>query len=346
MKNLIYFDNAATSFMSEGVKKAIVSSPEGNSNSVHSAGREALKIVRKAEEAIKKILGVTGGQIIWTSGGTEANTLLKNLLEIHNIGHTFYISPIEHKSLYQFRKASSCDSPFISSPCGEVGQNLEFNKEISSVSIMLVNNETGVIQPIKNIFSNKAFDHAFKHSDIVQAFGKMELKEIVKRLDAVSISAHKIGGPKGVGCLWLKEKIAPEIARTMNVPGIAGFLQAIKELNIQENQSIVSQLENNFLNLLSLKGCHFKLNFKNNRIPGIMSLQFPGISNEELILKLDNLGVCVSAGSACNKTPSYVLQNLGLSDKSISETIRISLGKNNTIEEIKKAVDIFSMVVH
>ena len=344
---MYYFDNCATTFMSKKVLKAISNAPQGNSNSIHIVGREAKALVQKAEEKVKELIGAKDGQIIWTSGGTEANTLaLVNTLpdptkfcRIHRVG-----SRIEHASVYYLIQEKIDVTENGELKVDELVNIVNFTSPFL-VSVMSVNNEIGVIQPIHSIAHHlkETNQQPYFHIDHVQGFGKIFFNVEEIGCDLVTLSAHKVGGPKGVGCLWLREGIEfiKPYTHTLNIPGIAGFLEAMKEVNDKKYIEYMTPIHKAFEDTLGNGGLLPELAKINGYyapgVLGVFSITIPGISASELLLELDSQGMYVSAGSACHEgeeKPSHVLRSLGLTKEEALSTIRISLGKNNTEEEV------------
>ena len=351
---MIYLDYCSTTPVDEQVvntMRKIDLEVFGNPSSIHQFGQKAKAIIESSRKDIGSILDCSSDEIIFTSSGTEANNLV--LWDVFQKGGKhIIISNIEH--------------PCISKTCSvlrrfgvkitkiPVDQNgiikiselkKSINKNTALVSVMLVNNEIGTIQPIQEIIKICNLKKILFHTDAIQAFGKIDLNFKKNKPDMASFSAHKIYGPKGVGALYIKKgiKLNPLIyggsqemqirAGTENLSGIAGFGLAAKLANenlkndsIKLNKLTDKLKKDIFSNIENVK----ILCNSSNQIPGFISLELSGVSANDLLIKLDIDGFGVSTGAACssgvNKT-STVLSAIGLDYKSASSVIRISLGK-------------------
>jgi cysteine desulfurase len=339
--SIIYWDNAASHPMIEGVKTAIWDCPSGNTNSIHQIGRSISKQVQEAEERVKEVLGTTEGKVVWTSGGSEANQLVRQIISQEN--GQLLTSSIEHQSIRQpnmythrdiWKEDCSydCDNPY---------------------SLMTVNNETGQLFNIKD-YEDKFSHKVILHSDMVQALGKVDLTKLIDSYDFVSLSAHKIGGPLGIGCLWIRhlEKWDIPFRGTLNTTGIIGFNAALQEIGVNQTQQHLLNLEQCFLEGLNQIGIDYQVNSFNpkikNKAPGILNIRFSKVNNQDLVLALDEVGVCISTGSACHSKdnkPSYVLAELGLTEQEINESVRFSFSVDNESNEIKQGIELLVQVI-
>lgn len=232
----------------------------------------------------------------------------------------------------------------------------------SFVSIMLANNEIGSIQPIKALCEYAHSQGALFHTDAVQAVGhiKIDVKEL--DIDFLSASAHKFNGIKGCGFLYIRKgcRLLPYMdggaqefgnrAGTENIPGIICMATALKNncRCLKENQERIKDLEGCLLKGLSEEGIEYVRNGGENTLPGLISLSFPGADGEAILHRMDLMGICVSTGSACNSKDteiSHVLKAIGLEEKLARGTIRISLGKNNTLEDVEKIVSALKKIL-
>ncbi len=363
---LIYLDNSATTPLCpeaiDGINKAI--NCYANPSSLHAFGHSAQKMIDEARDNIKSALSVRSNShsVIFTSGGSEANNLaIKGVALAKNYKNPKII-------------ISNSEHPCVMNPCDELAQKGfdvyklstiggkidpdEFKREMTPnvilVSIMLVNNESGAIYNISEIFdiARQINPSVICHTDAVQAF--LKLRFTVKSLsaDMISVSSHKIHGPKGCGALIVSnklisaKKIAPLISGggqelnlrsgTENVIGIVGFGEAAKAQK--------SRLEDNLNKILSLRSRLLAgipsdciPNIPHNPAPHIVSLTLPNIKSETMVHFLSSKNICVSSGSACSshgKHSSYSLKAFGLDERSADSTIRISLSAENTIDEI------------
>lgn len=320
----------------------------GNPGSVHVLGVESKKALDKARARVAKAINAEPDEIIFTSGGSEANNLM-----INSFGNNFLTdalsSETEHDSMIK-----SLENHFKGSVryCNFYGTDLNSKTlDTDLVSAMYVNNELGFINPVYEIGSKVHTFGFFFITDCVQALGHEEID--VKKLgcDMLSLSSHKIHGPKGVGAVYVKRDmrrvVSPLIfgggnqefglrGGTENVAGIVGFGKACEMINIDENKTTISKLRKEFLS--GLKG-DYRVNF-DYPTSKIISLTFPGIDAETLVLMLSSMGVYISAGSACKsleQKPNEVLLAAGFSESDARSTVRISLSCYNTIDEMKSA---------
>lgn len=361
---MIYLDSASTTPMhSEVVSEMIpyLTTQYGNPNSIHSLGIEARKAVDKAREQVAAAINAEPKQIVFTSGGSEANNMV-----IHGIKKAFpsvdYMSSrMEHTSTLKALEAEAkAVNKSVVSFIEDVG---EYDYDAAWGTLiwqMFVNNEVGKVNDVYNI-GEKCIgnDNLLFGTDCVQAFGfeRIDVKEM--KCDFATVSAHKIHGPKGVGALFIRDEglIEPIIngginqefgmrGGTENVAGIVGFGKAceIAESNREENRRKILYLRNLFLE--NLDGIDYKVNC--NSESKILSVQFPKVDSETLVLLLAASEVAVSSGSACRNRESHVnsvLTTYGLSDKEARNTIRISFMDDNTEEEVIVASQVISKTI-
>ena len=365
MNQKIYFDHNATTPVKRPVIDAMMGALAicGNASSIHSSGRNARKLIEQSRDKVAKLIKVSPEQVIFTSGGTEANNLV-----ISGINRDYCImSAIEHDSILQTEKShqkiSVNESGLVE--LGTLEKLLRVKGSPNIVSVMLANNETGVIQPVEEIVKlSEPFD-TFVHTDAIQACGKINLDWDTLGVDAISLSAHKIGGPQGVGALILNRSfdLDPRFfgggqernyrPGTENIPGIVGFgVAAELAADLDRNKRIESlrdELEYKILEIAPNAVIHGQ---RSQRIPNTSCISMPGVLAETQIMKFDLAGIMVSAGSACSSGKvhnSHVLKAMGVKESEASSAIRISLGYDNTIDEIdyfvtqwKKVSDIAS----
>lgn len=339
----------------------------GNAGSLHSFGAESKRAIDNARNQIATYLATSQDNVIFTSCGSEANTLaivgLANYLKSLNLNHII-TTKYEHHSVLNAMKEMErrgFEITYLDVPNGLVQYNdfvAAVRENTGLVSIMYVNNELGTENDIKPIYEFCKKREIIFHSDCVQAVGA-ELIELGKTADMVSISGHKIHAPKGVGCLCTlyKKFLSNTIyggqqefgirPGTENVASIAAFGMAMQNL-AQNKDQISKQIDTISLvfggRLLQLSkecGLKFKCNTSTIRNTSkILSLRFENIDAETLVILLGKQGVCVAAGSACSShsvTPSHVLKAIGLSDEDARSTIRVSFSEYNTIEEAEEA---------
>ena len=366
----IYFDHAATTPVDKVVLEKMIpyfSEIFGNANSQHFFGREAVKAVDEARDGIAKIINCKPSELYFTSGGTEAdNWALRGVARGYKErGKHIIISPIEHAAMLVTANELKREGFEISyMKVDEEGfVDLEHLKSILRkdtifVGCMLANNEVGTIEPIKEIAKLAHSVGAICFTDAVQAAGvlKIDVKEL--GVDLMSMSSHKIYGPKGVGALFIRNGLKVESiltgghqermkrGGTTNVPGIVGFAEAFKiaERDREENFVYVSKLRDRFIDKVISVVPFVKLNGpRKGRLPANADFSFEFIEGESILFSLDLAGISVSSGSACSSgslEPSHVLLALGVEEALAHGSIRFSFGKHNTEEEIDYAVEV------
>lgn len=377
---MIYLDNAATTQLDPRVLDAMLPYYRdhfGNANSIHSLGRHATVAVEEAREKIAAILNADPAEIIFTSGGTESdNSVIKGVLQATGKKHVI-TSRVEHHAVLhpiQHARNTGVQASYLNvipSGCVEVSQVADaITDDTALVTLMHVNNEIGAINPIKEIAAICRERKVAFHSDTVQSIGKYKVDVRDIGLDFLSISAHKIYGPKGVGAMYVRSGTAwkpwmeggsQERRRrggTLNVPGIIGLAKAMElaDAEMEQNRAhieslkdrLVFGLKDRFGSLLSFNGC------MDNGCYYIVNISFPldddkALDGEMLLLNLDIEGICVSNGSACTSgaiEPSHVLMALGMVTPTAKSSLRLSIGKNNTQEEIDFTLDKLDAIVH
>ena len=370
MKTPIYFDHAATTPVDKRVVEKMLpffSENFGNANSQHVFGRNAVKYVDEARDTIAKIINARPSELYFTSGGTEAdNWALRGIAHAYkNKGNRIIISPIEHAAMLSTAKALEKEGFKIDFMKVDSEGIIDLNhlKSIISDDVILVacmtaNNEVGTIEPIKEMAKIAHDAGALFFTDAVQAAGvlKLDVKEL--GVDLMSMSSHKIYGPKGIGALYVKTgvKIEPIISGghqermkrggTTNVPAVVGFSEAFKiaAQEMDENFKYVSGLRDRFISRVLAEVPFVKLNGARGekRLPANADFSFEFIEGESILFSLDLAGIAVSSGSACSSgslEPSHVLLALGLPEELAHGSIRFSFGKHNTVEEIDYAVE-------
>ncbi len=375
MEKPIYFDHAATTpVCKEALEKMLPFFTDvfGNPNSQHAFGRESAKAVDTARDSIAKIINCKPSELYFTAGGTESdNWALRGVAHAYkDKGNHIVISPIEHAAMIETAKAlkkQGFDVEFMK--VDEYGfVDLEHLRSIVKkgtifVACMLANNEVGTIEPIKEIAEIAHSVGAICFTDAVQAAGviKIDVKDL--GVDLMSMSSHKIYGPKGVGALYIRNGVKVQNiltgghqertkrGGTTNVPGIVGFATAfeIADKEMQKNFEYVSSLRDHFIDRVLSEVPFVKLNGpRENRLPANADFSFKFIEGESILFSLDLAGICVSSGSACSSgslEPSHVLLSLGLPEELAHGSIRFSFGKHNTIEEVDYAVDTIKTAV-
>ncbi len=376
MRN-IYFDHAATTPLCEEAfnkMKPYFTQIFGNANSQHAFGREAVKAVDEARDAIAGFINCRPNELYFTSGGTESdNWALRGLAHAYaEKGKHLIISPIEHAAMLSTAKALEKEGFTVDfmkvDADGFVDlENLKsiIRPDTTFIGCMMANNEVGTIEPIKEIAKIAHASGAICFTDAVQAAGvlKIDVKDL--GVDMMSMSSHKIYGPKGVGALYIRNglKIDSIITGghqermkrggTTNVAGVVGFAEAfrIAERDREKNFEYVSMLRDRFIDRVMAEVPFVKLNgpYKKDRLPANADFSFRFIEGESILFSLDLAGIAVSSGSACSSgslEPSHVLLALGLPEGLAHGSIRFSFGKHNTVEEVDYAVEVLKQAVN
>ncbi len=337
----------------------------GNASSIHKAGQKARHAIETAREEIADCLGVEPGDIIFTSGGTEAdNIAFKGSVEAadpkrrHLVVSTIEHSAVLHPARYLASKGYKVT--FVSVGADGLVDPAEVKNAVTDetalVSVMHVNNEVGTVQPIREIAAIAKKHGALFHTDAVQSFGKLLLDPEVDGIDLLSMSAHKICGPKGCGAVYIRKGVKVKSVThgghqeknirpgTENVAAIAGFGRAAR-FALQERAAEtkrVHALREKLFQGLQDSVPDIRLNgHPDRRIYNTLSLSFAGLEGETLLMNLDLKGIFVSTGSACTAgsvEPSHVLIAMGLPDRLARSTVRISLGRFTTSKEIDHAI--------
>lgn len=372
----IYFDNSATTRVLPEVVAAMVQAMEkeyGNPSSLHGKGVAADRLLKEARHCIASLLGVSKEEIFFTSGGTEANNwaIIGAARQRQSRGRHLITTQIEHPSVlaaFEYLEQEGFQVTYL--PVNGEGlisvTDLEnaLSQETILVSVMQVNNEVGTVQPIEEIGSlvKKLAPHALFHVDGVQAFGKLPIPIRRGEIDLLSLSAHKVHGPKGIGALYIRKGvvIAPfhvggeqesmMRAGTENVPGIVGFGVAAQA--IAQDHGKTGRLEELGIKLReglkSIKGCHVNGSLTES-VPYIINTWFEGVDRGEVLVHmLEEKGLYVSTGSACHSRrddPSHVLKAMGKKDEALYGAIRISLSPYNTGAEVEEAIEILKKTV-
>jgi cysteine desulfurase len=372
----IYLDHAATSPIHPQVIRKMIEVMEGqfgNPSSIHSFGRETRQILDETREELARSLNAKETNIILTSGGTEADNLavLGYAERNSHLGRHIITTQIEHHAILhscQELEKRGFDVTYL--PVDEKGCisidafRAALREDTILVTIMYGNNEVGTIQPIREIGDILTGHQAVFHTDAVQAYGVEKLDVEDLKVDMLSVSAHKINGPKGVGFLYIRDGISlsprafggeqerKRRAGTENVPAIAGFREAVKIAleEIEEKQKLYQEFKTIFIDSLKKSQISFDLNgLLDKSLPHVLNLSFPGTNVEAMLVNLDLAGVAVSSGSACTAgsiEPSHVLVAMfGKNSDRLTNSIRFSFGLNNTKEQVAKAAEETAKVV-
>lgn len=356
---MIYLDNSATTPIHPEVLSMLTDVMQqcyGNPSSLHNMGVKAERLVEQARKVVAEALDATPQEIIFTSGGTEANNMaIRGIAnQYRNRGKHIITTEIEHPSVYEvFVHLENQGFHVTYLPVDVLGRirlrDLEeaMTDETILVSVMHVNNEVGTIQPIEEIGALLAkYPKAYFHVDAVQSYGKIPLSVRKAKIDALSLSAHKFHGPKGIGALYLRKQVMIDPlligggqerglrSGTHNVPGIAGLAKATV-LAKKQQMSMMAQFQawkENFIVGVRDKLDHVIVNGDqtfDGGAPYIISLSFPGMKSEVLVHALEDENIFVSSKSACSskiEKPSRVLTAMGLSNDAATGSIRISMG--------------------
>ena len=362
----VYFDNSATTRVLDSVKDVVVkvmTEDYGNPSSRHRKGMEAEGYVRQVAAEIARTLRVKDREILFTSGGTESNNmaLIGCAMANHRAGKHIISTGIEHASVYNplaFLERQGFEVTYLSVDReGHISLE-ELKKAVRPdtilVSVMYVNNEVGAIEPVEEIAAlvHKENPAILFHVDAIQAYGKLVIRPKKQGIDLLSVSAHKIHGPKGAGFLYIDErvKINPLLygggqqrdmrSGTENVPGIAGLGVAAKEMyrDHEEKIAYIADLKNYLIEKLeALEGVTVNSLRGMESAPHIVSASFEGIRGEVLLHALEDKGIYVSSGSACSSNHpaiSGTLRAMGVKKELLDSTLRFSLGVFNKKEEV------------
>ena len=370
---MIYLDNAASTQIHSDVLDSMLpflKEQYGNPSSIHRYGRLSRKAIHKARKQIASLINADPAEILITSGGTESNNTVLIGISSQFPDSQIITSSIEHDAILEPCKkliSNGFQVNYLSVDKSGMINTMDLkniiSKKTSLVSIMFGNNEVGTIQPISEIVKICHENKVVFHTDAVQAVGKVAIDVKELGVDLLSISSHKLHGPKGVGALYIKDgvKIDPVIlgggqefrlrSGTENVASIVGFGQAceIAQNNLIENSSLIKKLQTLLVKRVLDEIPEVTFNGHSEyRLSNNAHFTFLGVSGEDLIIKLDEYGVAASTGSACSvntQKASHVLESMGFSLEQITGSLRLTVGIFNTENEINKTVDILKKVV-
>jgi cysteine desulfurase len=354
MHNSSYLDYNATAPVRLAVVEAMraVLEQAGNPSSVHRFGREARRALESARAAVATLVGVAPDQVVFTSGGTEANNQA-----LRSARGPVVVSAIEHVSVL----AAAPDAVRITVDAEGRVELPALERELARlapevVSVMLANNETGVIQPVRDVVEVARRHGARVHCDAVQAGGKLAIDMTALGVDFLTLSAHKFGGPQGVGALVVRHGLEPDAflrggaqerrwrPGTENLPGIVGFARAC-ELAMADTHwrertgALRDRLE---AQIAALAPAARVFGRGAERLPNTSCLTMPGVSNQTQLIAFDLAGIAVSTGSACSSGkvgPSHVLAAMGVDPDEATSAVRVSLGWGSTSEDVDRFVD-------
>ena len=370
---MIYLDNAASTQIHSDVLDSMLpflKEQYGNPSSIHRYGRLSRKAIHKARKQIASLINANPAEILITSGGTESNNTVLIGISSQFPDSQIITSSIEHDAILEPCKkliSNGFQVNYLSVDKSGIINTMDLkniiSKKTSLVSIMFGNNEVGTIQPISEIVKICHKNKVVFHTDAVQAVGKVAIDVKELGVDLLSISSHKLHGPKGVGALYIKDgvKIDPVIlgggqefrlrSGTENVASIVGFGQAceIAQNNLIENSSLIKKLQTLLVKRVLDEIPEVTFNGHSEyRLSNNAHFTFLGVNGEDLIIKLDEYGVAASTGSACSvntQKASHVLESMGFSLEQITGSPRLTVGIFNTENEINETVEILKKVV-
>jgi len=373
LKQSVYLDNGATTPMDPSVLEAMLPYYRehfGNpASAIHAYGLAASQAVETARRQVAQLIGARPGEIIWTSGATESDNLAITGIaqKYRDKGNHIITCRTEHKAVLdtcEYLGHKGFEITYL--PVDREGMiDLEQLRQVISeqtilISLMAVNNETGIIHPVAQIGAIARERGVFFHCDATQAAGKVPIDVKAMKIDLLSLSGHKIYGPKGVGALYVSDRqprVRPAAiihgggheqgmrSGTLNVPGIVGLGRACeicREVMPQEAERLKKLADRLYHGIIDRVDCVSLNGHRDNGVGHILNLAFAYVEGETFTLMMDMRGVAVSTGSACTSTslgPSHVLRAMGAGDEVANVSIRFSLGRFNTEEEIDYAVE-------
>ncbi|MGE0238609.1 MAG: cysteine desulfurase family protein [Parvibaculaceae bacterium] len=350
----VYLDHNATSPLRESARQAMLAALalSGNASSIHAEGRQAHALLDEARDTLAHALGVIAPMVVFTSGGSEANNLALKGAPAERL----IVSAIEHPSVLEAARGTG--KPVDILPVdGEGVVDLAALERLleagpkALISVMLANNETGVMEPVREVVDLAHAHGALVHTDAVQALGKVAVNFGLLGVDLLSVSSHKLGGPAGGGALIVRDglALAPLIhgggqelrrrAGTENLAAIAGFAAVVREKRL-EIKALRDHLEE------GLEGAVI-FGAKADRLPNTSCFALPGLSAETLLMALDLAGFAISSGSACSSgkvANSHVLAAMGVAPDLASAAIRVSLGWTTTAEDVEQFISAWSRI--
>lgn len=352
-----YLDHNATSPLRPEARDAMIAALElgGNASSVHGEGRKARVLIEQSRETIARALGTIAPTVVFTSGGSESCNMALRGVEVDRI----IVSAIEHPCVLEAAKAAGKPVSLIPVKGDGVIDLEALDRLLAAgegralVSVMMANNETGAIQPVRDVVAIAGKHGALVHCDAVQAFGKIPVNFGLLGVDMLSVSAHKLGGPQGVGALVIRDGLTvtaliagggQELRRragTENMAAIAGFAAAV--VAATKNESDLKGLRTHLESSLEAGPGNVHVFAKStDRLPNTVCFALPGLAADTALIAFDLDGVAVSSGSACSSgkvAASHVLEAMGASRDQVSSAIRVSLGWNSTAEDVSRFIE-------
>ena len=370
-----YFDNAATTKVKNEVMDKMFPyfvETYGNPSSLYKVGRMAKVGIEEARRNVADLINCDKNEIYFTSGGTESdNTALKGIMYLNKYkGKHLITTKIEHHAILNTCKTLEKNGFKVTYLSVNKEGIISLEELVSAItedtiliSIMFANNEIGSIQPIKKIGEIAKEKGIIFHTDAVQACGNVKIDVKEMNIDMLSLSGHKIGAPKGIGALYVNKNIEFENliegghqerdkrAGTENVPGIVGLGEACKiaKNNMETNITKLKKLRDFYFFEIQNQIQDIRINGSMKyRLPGNSNISFKGINGNELLMKLDEKGICASAGSACSSgssMPSHVLTAIGLTSQYADGTLRVTFGDENTREDVEYLIENLTQIV-
>jgi len=364
---VIYLDHAATTPVREEVRRAIGVALEdgfGNPSSTHQVGRQARALVDRARDQLAAVLHCRAREIVLTGGGSEADNLALRGVARRARGRHLIVSAVEHEAVIETARDLVSQGFELTVLAVDEGGRVRpdelaraLREDTFLVSVMLANNEVGTIQPIAELVAvTRERSKAYFHTDATQALGKLSLDVNQLGVDMLTVSAHKVYGPKGAGALYVRQgtPLDPVItgggqernrrSGTENVPGIVGLGVAaeLAEAEREVESRRQAQLSQRLTDLIvsQIPGAVATGAKAPDRLPNFATIAFPGVEGELLLLRLDRLGVCASAGSACSSgslAPSHVLLAMGLPPARAGAHLRLTVGRQTSSEDVARA---------